>query len=162
MRSRIVTTHTLSTLGAGAAIIAGTRIDATRLNGCKPREIHYGVSIRGKTTDQGPLLYGLSVGLSAGEIGEWFSADPQSRKDADELEQSQRKVLVLGHIHKEVTSGADGNAVPDGLQSVDWPGWEVIEGETLNTFVLNADGSALSTGTIVDLFTEILGEWLND
>ncbi len=162
MRTKIVGTHTLGTLASASAIIAGTRIDSNRLNGCAIRKGKMGISCRGKTTDEGPLIVGMSVGLTAAQIGEWFTADPQSRNDETELEESQRKVLTVAHIHKEVTTlGSGGDAVGMFVE-FDWPGWDVIEGEALNTFVLNADGAVLTTGTVIDLYTELYGEWLRD
>ncbi len=160
MRTRVVTTHTLGTLGAGAASIENTRVDANRLNGCTIRKARMGISMRGKTTDQGPLMIGMSAGLTAAQIGEWFVADPQHRKDEQALEESQRKVMVVAHMDKETTNLVNLDFLGR-LRSFKFP-WEIIEGEVLNTMVLNADSAGLTTGTIIDIWTELLGDWLDD
>ncbi len=161
MRSRGLGTHTLATLASGAAILASTRIDANRLQGCRIQRVNYALQWQGLALNDGPILFGLSVGLTVGEIGEWFTTDPQFEGDPGLEEESQRHAIILAAL-----GGADsyGPSVFDGLsvwRRGKFP-WPIIEGQALNTFVLNADPSALQTGGIVRSVTEFLGEWLHD
>ncbi len=161
MRTRIVGTHTLGTLTTNNAVVAVTRIDANRLNGCTIRKARYNIDIKGKTADEGPLLYGLSVGLTVTEIGGMFTADPQSKADEDEEDKSQRHAVFWGVIPKTFVATATDNMNAVNWRNGKWPGWDIIEGQAIETFVLNV-GAQLTTGTVVTMVTEFLGDWRND
>ncbi len=157
-----VNNHVLSTLAAGAAILTTTKVDASRLNGMRPRKLNYGVSLVGLTDTEGPLIYGICADLTATEVGSWFSADPQSRLDEVEIEKSQRRIQVLGHLARGLTRTNNDSGPMNSRQTRKAYGWKVLEGTVLSTFVLNADVAALTTGCEVTLEIEILGDWLDD
>ncbi len=162
MRSKNLIDMALGTLAAETAINIALDIDQTRLQGAKPKEITYAVEWRAKTTLEGPLVYGLSEGLTSGEVAEWWTADPQYGDDPGAAEASMRHVLILGYIPLisqtfPLTSDEHG----DLMRTARWPGWEVIEGENLNFFVLNIGLAALTAGTLVDGFVMARGDWLD-
>ncbi len=152
-------TAPLGTLGSLTAVLtASTKIDSSRLMGAIPREISFDYSFDGKTNDEGPVVYGLSVGLSISEIKEFFAADPQSRAHSAALEESQRKVFVMGILGR--LSTGSGDDIP--WKTVKWPGWHVVEGETLSFFHFNFGGNALTTGTNTNFCSQIRGDLLDE
>jgi hypothetical protein len=46
------------------------------------------------------------------------------------------------------------------MRNARWPGWHVHEGKALVAFAFNF-GAALTTGTVILLHLEILGDWLH-
>ncbi len=128
------------------------------------KDIQYAVEWRGKTTLEGPLVYGFSEGLTIAEISEYFNADPQHDADPGAMEQSLRHLLVVGYIGFVTTASLfSGDRVDDygKMEHLRWPGWECIEGETFDFFVFNRDTSALTSGTLIDGFCMMRGEWID-
>ncbi len=148
--------ESLGTLALETAILAPTKIDAARLQGCIPRDIISHSSFAGKTTNEGPLVIGLSNGLSIAEIAEYFTADPQRFDDPGATEQSQRPILVTGFVGRHETVSLE-----TVMRFMKWPGWHVKESTTIDFFVYNM-GAALTTGTLVNHVINIRGDWLND
>lgn len=159
MRIFGVSNFTVGTLGANTATLGATKIDTSRLQGCKPRKIEFSLDYGGKTTAEGPIIVGLSNNLTVGEIAELFAADPQLAQDPGASEQSQRPLMILG-ICGRIRTAADATSAQ--WKSRSWPGWHVKEGESLDVFIYNADSSPLTGGTTVSLAHRILGDWLND
>ncbi len=159
MRSRALAEFTLATLASNTFLIGSTRIDAARLQGTDVRKIAYTATWTARTAFEGPLLYGVSVGLTVAELKEWFEADSQSRVDTAAIEESQRHAVILGSMGDSQASSNDEVAI---WRKSNWPGWDVIEGEAVNMFVVNADSSAFTTGGLCKLFMQFLGEWRED
>ncbi len=160
MRCFQTDSQALSTLGALTAIIDNTKIDAARLQGCIPRKFGFQSTFAGKTATEGPVLVGLSNGLTIGEIAEWIAADPQRFDDPGASEQSQRPAMILDVLGKSETTVVGSTHPP--WRFYKWPGWNIKEGQALNVFFFNADGSGLTTGTIVDWALQVLGDWIDD
>ncbi len=160
MRTRGVIDMALGALANDTAILATTKIDTSRLMGCRPKWINYAIEWRGKTTLEGPCVYGVCDDLTIAQISEWFDADPQHDGDAGAQEASTRHAFILGYMSLVATTSQTNQVEMDRIQRVRWPGWEIIEGESLNFFVLNP-GVTLTSGTLVDGVLEILGDWID-
>lgn len=160
MRVRNAVVAALGALASNAVGTVGLRIDAARLQGAIPREIRHSAGIVGKTTLEGPIIGGLSAGLNAAEIAEWFVADPQRVKDPFSANASQRPVLWLWYWPPGATTtiGQGGPFVKEEA----WPGWWIREGVNMNAWFMNLDAVPLTTGTIMSAVVEIRGDWIND
>ncbi len=160
MRSRSRFDFTFGALAVNTFVLQGSRIDASRLNGSDLRKINHTAVWTSGTNGQGPQLYGLSVGLSIAQLKEWFEADPQSRADTEELEKSQRHSIILGSLGDSVASGA-GAQFPV-WKRAKWPGWDILEGQLLSAWVMNAGSVTMTTGKLSTIVMEFLGDWKND
>ncbi len=164
MRSRQLTEFTVGALASLTAQLNATRIDGARLNGCNIRKMKYSMNYLGKTSgaNEGPLVYGVSLAMTTAEIATFFASDPQSRMDEVELEESQKKILVLGVIGQAATT-APLSGETAGLKNAKWPFGDIIEGATWQHFVFNLNpANALTTGMLFQLYTEVYGDWLRD
>ncbi len=149
----------IGTLADVTAIVLNTKIDASREQGVKIRQLKASMSYNGKTASEGPLIVGVAVELTAVEIAEAMNADPQRWDDTDAKDKGNRKVFPIWTIPAGVLTGDDRNQK---LEEINIP-WKIIpEGSTLKWFVFNASGSTLTTGTIVHVHAAAVTEWLND
>ncbi len=168
MRSRDFTEFSILTLASLTAIVAGTKIDNTRLQGCDIQKLRYAVSWAGKTaaSTEGPLAYGVCKGMTVAEVANFYAADPQSSKADDvALMESQFPIVEIGRVgQNSVTSDGGGNGADQSrLRHAKWGGWKIIEGTSWNHYVFNANpNDPMATGMLLQLFTEVLGEWLAD
>ena len=149
----------LSSLAAGASIIVNTKIDSSREQGLTLKKMMMPMpSWAGKTAGEGPLIYGIAWDLTATLIAEAINADPQDEDDTTEIEESARKLIVLGTI----PAGGVADVNPSRYERVGIPWKEVPEGTTLKFFVHNADSSVLTTGTVVKFNAVVIGHWRDD
>ncbi len=163
MRSRDFSEFTVGTLASLTGNQTATKIDTARLNGCSIRKTRYHIAWQGKTAGptEGPVVYGIAVGLATADLAAFFAADPQSRMDDEPLMDSQRQVLVLGLIGQPQTSSA--TLTNMSMKNEKWPGWKIIEGEAINHFIFNLNpGNPMATGMTVQMYVEMYGDWLND
>ncbi len=161
MRSYNAINMALGTLASLTATSQALKIDAARLQGCRPRKIEYSIEYTAKPGNTGGLLYGLAEGLSLTEIVQWFAADPQHDADPAEIEKSTRHILILGYITKQGTATTnDGLGDAGMIKRLNWPGWELIEGEDLLFFFFNNE-IALTGNTLIDGFVNIRGDWID-
>ncbi len=165
MRSRDFTEFSVGTLASLTAIVAGTKIDAARLQGCNIRRLKYHVGYLGKTggVAEGPVAFGVCKGMSVTEVKNFYAADPQSSSADDvSLMESQFPILELGRVEQQGSNGPTDNVTP-GLRSAKWPGWSILEGQTWNHYIFNANpNDPLTGGMFLQMYTEALGDWLND
>ncbi len=149
----------LSTLASGAAIIVNTKIDSSRSQGATLDKLWMpDPSWEGKTAGEGPLLWGIAWELTAILIAEAINSDPQDEDDSVEVEESTRKVVILGAI----PAGGVADINPSSYKRRKIPWKEVPEGATLKFFVFNADAAALTTGTIVKFNGFAVTRWRDD
>ncbi len=152
-------TITLSTLAAATAILASTKIDATRLQGAKLNDIFGRFSWAGKTVGEGPVYYGFCNGLSLTEIAAVFAADPQSQDDPNGDDAMQR-LIVIGEMSLNDVAALN---TDDHWHKLLWPtSWEIREGETFDIFVFNRDGSSLTTGAVLKFNGMFNTTWRQD
>lgn len=151
----------LSTLGAATAILNGTRIDGTRLQGAKIKDIFGSFTWEGKTVGDGPVYYGFSNGMSTDEIAAAFASDPQSQDDPSG-DAAMQRLIVIGEMPINLAAQIQ-EAASDDWHKLVWPtSWEIREGETFDVFAFNREGSALASGTILHFDGMINTEWRQD
>lgn len=166
MRSRDLTEFTLGTLASLTAVVGGTKIDAARLQGCDIRKLKYSVGLLGKTSgaSEGPVAFGVSMGNTAAEIAAFYAADPQGQDD--ELEQARAHLPIVELGRFDQTSQSTETLVDPTntrLQKGYWGGWPVREGVAWQHYVFNANpNDPLSTGGLLQLYTEVYGDWRQD
>ncbi len=108
------------------------------------------------TPGEGPLMVGLNNGdLTATEIKEALEALPSSRSDIVNRERARRPVRKVGQF----TSLLGSEVLNDGQKVRTTIKMYLAEGVELEAFVFNASGAALTTGTFVDLYGNLYGEW---
>ncbi len=159
-------TQALGALVAGGdAIIVATKVDAARLQGCRPDKTRWRMEWGQKTADQGPIIFGYAWGtLSATEIAAAYNADPQSGEESDMVDVLQN-ILPLGYISQDST--ASGRATEEinarTFRITKLPSWDVIEGKALQLWYLVPEGgTTLTSGTIANLTFAIRQGWLGD
>ncbi len=148
----------LSTLANNAAIIANTKADATRDQGVRFKEFKAAYTITGLTAGEGPLIYGWATELTATEIAEAISADPQGVDDTDASDKANRKVFPVGVFGMANTSTNEQTF----YRNVRYPFKELPEGSTLKFFVFNASGATLTTGAVASVTAVVVQEWMRD
>ncbi len=137
----------LSTLGAGSMIVGDfddVVVDSTFLI-----SIEVTASMGGHTGGEGPLVFGVAHSdYTQAEITEWFAATSNwDQGDLVAQEQAKRKIRQIGEF-----SGVGVGEVLNNGNSVKIPlRFYIEEGDTLQTWVLNQDAGALTTGTLIAL-----------
>lgn len=117
------------------------------------------VSAEGRTATEGPLVYGIaSSELTAAEIAEAITADPQGPDDVPDSEQVTREVFIIGEFKPNVLLDSGLTM----MTRIHYPWKEVNEEQGLVYFVMNRSGGALTTGSLIKFTGFILGEWLSD
>ncbi len=150
----------LGALGAGLVLKTATKVDASRENGIRIQKLMCAMTFSGKTAAEGPIVVGLaSTDLSTTEIKECIDADPQKPDDTPASEQVMRQVMPIWVIGKTETASQNS---PYRYEEIPYPWKEVAEGDGLAWFAMNEDGSALTTGTEIEIQGVLIGEWLND
>lgn len=150
----------LSTLAAGTSIKTSLKIDASREQGCRIKDIRYGLTFTAKPS-LGPILVGLcDSNLTVAELDECLDSDPQSDLSVPGQADSMRKVVPLALIPK-VASGDDGNMLFYEQRRAKWY-WDVLEGSGIQLFARNMDDTALTGATLIDFSAVITGTWLLD
>ncbi len=158
---KFVTSLPLGALATVTAVIGGSQVDSSRLNGIRIIDMWLNVTWHAKTDTEGPITYGIgrdleSVTLLKGAL----EADPQGFADKDENEKLTRNVMVLGVIP---TAGvAQQPSAFTGMRRIKFPWKEINEGSDLQVWAFNRDVNTLTTGTIIDFEFVINGEWLRD
>ncbi len=151
----------LSTLAAKVALIGGTIIDGSREQGVRIKDMWLHVGWKGKTVDEGPIVYGIGKDLtSVALLKAYLEADPQGIDDVAELQKlAAMKVMVLGNINFAST---DSKEQFEGMRKIKFPWKDIDEGSDLQVWAFNRDSGALTTGTSLDFEFVINGEWLHD
>ncbi len=157
-------TLTLGTLAQNTALKVNAKVDNTREQGAEMEKVRAKMEWRGKTTNEGPIIVGISVDLSATEIAEALVADPQKFEDTGSANEANRKVFPIWKIPfistgSAVGSGAD-YAVTE-LRDVRMPSWHVMEGSFLGWWAFNV-GAALTTGSLIHIAAGYVTKWMRD
>ncbi len=151
-------TITLSTLASKDVISVSTNIDGSREQGFRALRGDLFITLKGSTPEEGPILVGLSTGLTAAEIEEALESDPQDSQDHDAVAKSMRPVWPLATFFEIATSHVQATQSP-----IVWkPRWSFVEGQGLEAWAYNLGTGALTTGATVSVFGKIFGVWLND
>lgn len=148
----------LGTLGTNDTISVALTIDGSRDQGIFLKKMKAGFQLNGLTTDDGPLLVGLALAMSAAEVEEALEADPQGVDDVPASEQANRKVFPIGFF-TQGKDPVDADLIP--LRRVKFPWKEISEGQNLFMFVHNYGGN-MTTGAAVTMIWTAVQEWLRD
>ncbi len=135
-------------------------MDQSREQGIRVKDMWLHVGWNGKSTSEGPIVYGLGVDLiSVAELKIALEADPQGHGDTVEMQKTTMKVMVLGIIPE-----AAGNDVDQfsGMRKIRFPWKTIDEGSNLQTWVFNRGSGALTTGGTVNFEFVLNSEWLHD
>ncbi len=151
---------TVGTLGAGVAISGQSKIDGGRLQGARIKKIKYAMTYSGKTDNEGPIVFGLAVGLTNTEIALAMNADPQGISDDTEVDRGNLKCFPLEFIPKDGIESAVSAGNVMFVEIEDWPFKEIPEGTTLQWFIFS--DTALTSGMIVDVRAVEVTDWLRD
>ncbi len=151
-------------LASEAAVIDGTLIDPSRLQGSKIRKLKAWCYLKSKTVDEGPVVCGFSIGATAVEVAEALVADPQRHEDVGKSEEGNRKVFPIWVFGKNVISspGSTPNGDSHWLRDVGFPSWTVPEGVGLDFFAFNADANPLTAGGSVEWGYTAITIWERD
>ncbi len=158
------TTLTLGTLASADVIAASSKIDSSRLQGFRVSKVRWAGTYTGKTSGEGPIVYGMAANMTAAEIENAIEADPQASTE-DDGRGDGSWLKPLGVISKNGTAGSLG---PDGgsgevCNFIDVKAnWSVIEGKDFSFWAYNLHGSSLTTGSELQFATEFMGVWLRD
>ncbi len=153
---------TIGALLALDAVTGVSKIDAARLNGFRISKIKCFPKLTGKTTAEGPLMFGIAANMSAGQIEVALENDAQSSAEDNQIGKGQA-IWPLCMIPKDSTGDAVNGATifpPEGFEVK--LNWSVIEGKALLYWVYNVSGSTVTTGAVVHVFSQIFGVWLRD
>ncbi len=104
-------------------------------------------SLGGHTAGEGPITVGIAHSdYTNTEIGEWFAATGQwDQGDLIAQEIVKRKIRLVG-----VFPGAEvSEALNDGQPIKTRIGFNLEEGDTMQTWAVNGDASALTTGSLI-------------
>ncbi len=157
--------HAVLTLGALAlhdAISVNSKIDATREQGFRIVKSVYHISLRDKTTQQGPIMFGVGLNTDAAGVEAALEADPQNR--TDEISHPDGVFIKpITQVSRIMANSNSTGPLDPGIEvSYGKNGWSVIEGEKMMFWAYNMGDATLTTGTVFDIFVEHFGVWLND
>ncbi len=148
---------TLGTLAGDTTTAETSKIDSARENGFRILRTEWFLTLKGSTPDEGPIEFGLSADVSATEIDECLTSDPQRPSQPGEIEESMRAVWPMG-VLVESTEG-NGRIVQQGVTKI---GWSIREGTSLRWWFRNHSVNALTTGSTVKGLAKHFGVWLCD
>ncbi len=109
---------------------------------------HGTYTIRGGEVGEGPLHVGVAHSdYTDAEILEWFLADQAwNTGDMVAREQAKRKIRLIGTFRGFESNETLNNGNPIKTKIL----WKCEDGQTLEMFIVNDSGSALTTGTILE------------
>ncbi len=149
----------VGTLAANTAKKASsTAIKSSNENGFKISKMKYAAHWDGRTDGEGPVLFGISIGLTDAEITEAILAKPTHRMDEPDTERANRRVFPLEWWPIDGVESRAQNMNP--LRSVRIPWKEIPENVNLDWWVIS--DSALTSGMVVDIRGVYVGEWMRD
>lgn len=156
------TNMSLGTLASRTSTLINLQPDAARLQGCKVDKVKERVIWVGKTTGEGPLLFGLSWGNSTGEINAAISGDPQGDEEI-RMEEVKRNIFPLGFIDAiSVTSESTTPSNTTKFNEHRLPSWIIRRGNGLQFFVFNFSNITLITGCIVTPLIGLRQAWMGE
>ncbi len=159
-------TLTVGALTTLNAIYQASRIDGSRLQGWKEIYCEITAQVTGKTSAEGPLLWGLAANLTAAQLEVIIEEDPQSRTSPiTRAPGSWLKVLGMIPLLTNAApltggtgDGSDGAANPLRVKV----NWSIPESLDFGMFVYNMGAGTLTTGTVIHAYMEHYGVWLRD
>ncbi len=157
----------LATIAAGAAKAFPLKVDAAREQGWRGIKMRWFMEFTGKVINLGPIVWGLSYGLTNVQIASSQDSDPQIDVEVD-MEQVRRNLVPLGIIPKRATqsgelAGTTRYLTEQPFRQKKMISWDVPEGSDILTFYHVPSGGVSITGnTLVELTVGLYGGWLSD
>ncbi len=149
----------VGTLAANTAILqSSSAIDSGNENGFRISKFKYAARYNGKTDGEGPVWFGVSVGLTAAEVTEAILAKPTHRMDEPATERANRRVFPLEWW--PIDGDESSRIGSQTMRSVRFPWKEIPENVNLDFWVMS--DSALTSGMVVDVRGTYVGEWMRD
>lgn len=155
-------TITLGALAQDTAILAtGGKIDSARLNGFRVVKQKYWIDWYNKTSSEGPIIVGFQANQTVTQVTETLNADPQSQVADQNDPVTKRPIWPLALVpYKAASNGDNGDGGPQFCGEF-IVRWSVPEGQSATYWAFNL-GPALTTGTIIKIYTKYYGVWLRD
>ncbi len=148
------------TLAANTAIaVESSVIRNENQQGFRIGRFKYWQSYNGKTAGEGPIMVGVSVGLTAAEITECILARPLSDDDTDASDKANRKVYPLYIIAADGDEKTASNSTMN-AQHIRFPWKEIPEHVSIDWWMMS--DTAVTSGLVVDIRSVFVGEWLRD
>ncbi len=149
----------LGTLAGNDVLNGLSKIDASRRMGFRVTRMEYWIEWFGKTVGNGPIMIGWTPTKSGAQVELALEADPQGSDDGVTQQQANEPVFPLVMIPTTSTEiGEDQDAIHGVLN----PKWSSPEGVSAQWWAFNMNSSALTTGTVVNIFCKYFGVWLRD
>ncbi len=143
-----------------AAVATFGKIDSSRLQGIRIRQWKCNMLYSAKTDGEGVIVIGFCHGLTAAEVSEAFTADPQGEDGIPGMERVKRPVFPVWVISKDgVESFRDDSSRM--YNSIRYPWKEIPEGVSLQIFA-HSPTDDITTGMIVHISSVMVAEWLRD
>ncbi len=160
-------TITLLTLAANTAILGPDKIDSSRLQGFHLIWVKIAGFFAGKTTADGPVMYGICCNLTASELTDILNDDPQSAQVVTKTGPGSwyMPITLIGLDSTEGDINGDGQSteIQGTSKFTKYPvNWTIPEGNNFNTFAFNQEGGALATGMTIQTSVQAFGAWLRD
>ncbi len=155
---------TLGTLGGNDLIAQPSKIDQSRTRGFRVTKSRIFAEMIGKTTAEGPLMFGIAANASAAEIEAIIEADPQNPHDDDSRGKGVfiKLLRLIGQDELQIPLASAPGQLMEFELSYGKNGWSIPQGEALSYWAYNMQAGALTTGTIFNIAAEHLGVWLRD
>ncbi len=145
----------MSNASANTAVLGASKIDASRENGFRIIKSKVNFGFHSKTVDEGPVVFGMAIGMTAAQIKAALEDDPQISSAV----LSKSKSMWLKPLGVVPFTAVEEESAVHRLMTIP-VGWSVIEGSLLSYWGY-AQG-ALTTGMVITIFAEHLGVWLRD
>ncbi len=150
---------TIGALATVSAAIVSSRIDTAKEMGFRILRTDYWAFWRGFTAGEGPLIFGMTAGQSAGNVALAIQADPAG-SGPEVLTgrlQANFPVFPLGLMTAE--DAAQLMVTKEGTFNMRW---SIPEGSSMNWWVFNPSGSTFTTGSTLKIIAKHFGVWLKD
>ncbi len=159
-------TLNLGALASLDAVLVNTKIDGSRGAGFRVVQSNFWFAMNNKTTDEGPIMIGISASMVAGEIEAAIEADPQDPTSDDARGKGTfiKPLFMIGKDELKIPIATDGDERSWKPHKISYGknGWSIREEKALSVWGYNMDGAALTTGIVIEFFAEHFGVWLRD
>ncbi len=152
-----VNSITVGALVAATSVTVAIKIDALRLNGFRLLKTEYYLKMVGATTGESPLLFGIEHDLTAAEVAQTISADPQRPNDPESSARAMQPVWPMAVL--AANADGDGKIWAEGVITI---GWSAQEGTQFSWFVHNFGTINLTSGSFIRVIAKHFGVWLRD
>ncbi len=153
----------LGALAANDATLINGRIDGAREQGFRLVTTDLQIQLTGKTTAEGPIVYGVCCNMNAAEVEAAIEADPQI-STADDARGKGTYIKILGMLGLLQTAFPQSGDNTERRHHISYGknGWSIPEGQAWSVWAYNQGSGALTSGTTMLMAAEHFGVWLRD